>query len=457
MRKSSIWLVVAVFVTVVAISFVFFSDKVTVTASDAVLLDQGWHANFSAPLKKDALDSDELYVADHNGKRVNAEFSLTDSGKTVHVNGLEPGTYTLHVKKGAINGKLLESAPAKQIQFTVHETIESIASAKELEAYFERAKSMQKRAYGEVTSEMESAESSSLNADTANSAASSAGGDHSSTNNQVEGVDEADLVKTDGNYIYSTLGNGKVVITDIRNPQQIQKASEITMEEGYYPSQLFLHDQTLIVIGDKYVPYPNEEKSDEKMSHHAGEWNDNSAVVQCRKSAKTIPHSGNRCRRLFERRKENRRYAIHGHQCATEFLGDGKIGGRCTSSACADSAEGDSPELIDYKDIAILPGAMEPSYSVITAIDLSAPAENKVVTKGYLGSSEQLYMSEENLYLTATIYETNSPDTRVSSTMLWNPATADSELFKFSLNGTDCHIPQFGQAERTFAQPVFDG
>ena len=255
MRKSSIWLVVAVFVTVVAISFVFFSDKVTVTASDAVLLDQGWHANFSAPLKKDALDSDELYVADHNGKRVNAEFSLTDSGKTVHVNGLEPGTYTLHVKKGAINGKLLKVHPAKQIQFTVHETIESIASAKELEAYFERAKSMQKRAYGEVTSEMESAESSSLNADTANSAASSAGGDHSTTNNQVEGVDEADSVKTDGNYIYTVMGNNKVTITDIRNPKKIQKASEIKMEEEFYPSQLFLHDDTLIVLGEKYEPY----------------------------------------------------------------------------------------------------------------------------------------------------------------------------------------------------------
>ena len=42
---------------------------------------------------------------------------------------------------------------------------------------------------------------------------------------------------------------------------------------------------------------------------------------------------------------------------------------------------------------------MEPTYSVITAIDLSSPAEGKVVTKGYLGASEQLYMSEDNLYL----------------------------------------------------------
>ena len=77
---------------------------------------------------------------------------------------------------------------------------------------------------------------------------------------------------------------------------------------------------------------------------------------------------------------------------------------------------------------------MEPSYSVITAIDLSSPAENKVVTKGYLGGSEQLYMSEENLYLTATIYETNAS---TSNKMIWNPGNANSELFKFTLNKTN--------------------
>lgn len=98
-----------------------------------------------------------------------------------------------------------------------------------------------------------------------------------------------------------------------------------------------------------------------------------------------------------------------------------------------DSIVGDDPELIDYKDIAILPGAMEPTYSVITAIDLSSLVEGKVVTKGYLGGSEQLYMSEDNLYLTATIYETNAS---TSNKMIWNPGTANSELFKFTLNKT---------------------
>ena len=95
--------------------------------------------------------------------------------------------------------------------------------------------------------------------DTSESAKSS-GSDHSTTNNQVEGVDEADSVKTDGNYIYTVMGNNKVTITDIRDPKKIRKASEIKMEEEFYPSQLFLHGDTLIVLGEKYEPYNNEDE-----------------------------------------------------------------------------------------------------------------------------------------------------------------------------------------------------
>ena len=67
-----------------------------------------------------------------------------------------------------------------------------------------------------------------------------------------------DIVKTDGNYIYAVVGDGKVAITDIRDPKNIQKAATITMEEGFYPSQLFLHGKTLVVLGEKYEPYREE-------------------------------------------------------------------------------------------------------------------------------------------------------------------------------------------------------
>ena len=45
--------------------------------------------------------------------------------------------------------------------------------------------------------------------------------EHSTTNIQVENVDEADITKTDGDYIYS-ISNNKVVITNVKDPANIK-------------------------------------------------------------------------------------------------------------------------------------------------------------------------------------------------------------------------------------------
>ncbi|MFC5589292.1 beta-propeller domain-containing protein [Sporosarcina soli] len=313
------------------------------------------------------------------------------------------------------------------------ETIESVTSADELKAYFERAKKELSWMNQSGMVEQESAESAvkSESSDTANST-----GDHSTTNNQVEGIDEADLVKTDGEYIYSTLGNGKVVITDIRDPKKMKKAAEIKMEEGFYPSQLFLHEQTLIVLGSKYEPYPYDEKADARiMPMMNGMTMLRFYSVEDPEKPKLIREVGAEGYLNGARKTGDLLYVVTNVQpnfwIMEEFDGD------VLRPHVLDSMEGEQPQPIDYKDIAILPGAMEPSYSVITAINLSSPADNKVVTKGYLGSSEQLYMSKENLYLTSTIYEASTSPNATSSSMIWNPGNANSELFKFTLDGTD--------------------
>ena len=53
--------------------------------------------------------------------------------------------------------------------------------------------------------------------------------DFSKTNTQVNGVDEADIVKTDGKYIYY-LTNSKLVIVDVQNPSKMVSVSDISFE-----------------------------------------------------------------------------------------------------------------------------------------------------------------------------------------------------------------------------------
>lgn len=408
-------------------------EKITVTASEHALINQGLYVNFSTALNKNAIQSDDVYVTSSNGDKIVAELTLDEGRQIVHVEGLEPGKYTLHIKKSAFKGKPLRSLSTNELKFTMHETIESVTSAKELTDYFKRVLAMQdKQSYGV---EMETMEDSAASGGDSEKSKSSSD-DHSTTNTQVEGVDEADLVKTDGDYIYATLGDGKVSITDIRNPEQMKIATEIAMEEDFYPSELFLHEDMLLVLGGRFESYPMQGKMDSRLDRMPGK-----SMTTIRLYDVSVPGKPTLIREVGAegylngaRKVKNILYFITNVQ--PNFWMMEQLDEEELLPYVSDSSRSEEVTPLNYQDISILPGAMEPTYTVITAIDLSSPAEGKVVTKGYLGASEQLYMSTNNLYLTATNYEQVTSGGDSKSSMIWNPGTGNSDVFKFALNGT---------------------
>ncbi len=84
---------------------------------------------------------------------------------------------------------------------------------------------------------------------------SSGASDYSTTNIQVEGVDEADIIKNDGKYIYVVSGN-KVVIVDAYPAEDMEILSEIEVENGSV-GEIFINGDKLIVFSNEYsyVPY----------------------------------------------------------------------------------------------------------------------------------------------------------------------------------------------------------
>ncbi len=74
--------------------------------------------------------------------------------------------------------------------------------------------------------------------------------DFSTTNIQVEGVDEADIVKTDGKYIYVVSG-AKVFIIDAYPAEDAWILSEIELSEN--PVEIFINGDKLTVIGQMYL------------------------------------------------------------------------------------------------------------------------------------------------------------------------------------------------------------
>lgn len=80
-------------------------------------------------------------------------------------------------------------------------------------------------------------------------AAPTAAEDYSTTNIQVEGVDEADIVKNDGKYIYVVSGS-KVIIVDAYPAEDAKILSEI--EFNGTPQQIFINKDKLVVFGYGY-------------------------------------------------------------------------------------------------------------------------------------------------------------------------------------------------------------
>ncbi len=75
--------------------------------------------------------------------------------------------------------------------------------------------------------------------------------DYSQTNVQVEGVDEADIVKNDGKYIYTVSGN-RIVIVDAYPADSADVVSEIEFDKQDTVSNIFVNGDKLIVFLNSY-------------------------------------------------------------------------------------------------------------------------------------------------------------------------------------------------------------
>lgn len=77
---------------------------------------------------------------------------------------------------------------------------------------------------------------------------------HSSTNVQVEGLDEADIIKVDGNYIY-TLNYDVLRIIHVNSGQMSVVWTSDFIESNFYADEIVIEGDRLAVLGRSYTEY----------------------------------------------------------------------------------------------------------------------------------------------------------------------------------------------------------
>ena len=213
--------------------------------------------------------------------------------------------------------------------------------------------------------------------------------EYSTTNIQVENVDEADITKTDGDYIYS-LSEDKVVITDVKDETQIKIASEIEPEDSNtIPSDLILYNDKLIVISEKmkysssYYYYYNNRSSTVVTVYDIS---DREQPKKIKDYQLEQPYYTSRC-------IDGRLYVIssgylkeENDEIVTYYYEDGK--------------------QIDpgYKNIKRIKDIDTTDQTILSMLDLNNINE-AVKVNSYLMNVENAYVSENNIYLLEEKYD----------------------------------------------------
>ena len=211
--------------------------------------------------------------------------------------------------------------------------------------------------------------------------------EYSTTNIQVENVDEADITKTDGDYIYS-LSEYDVVITEVKDPQNIKVVSRITDgDSNTIPEDLILFQDKLIVIYQKGVStssyyYKNNVKTVVSVYDISSK--------EKPKEIKTYeleqPYYTSRCinGRLYVISSGNLRKEED--KIVTYYKEDGKT--------------------IDpgYSNIKRIKDLNTTSQTILSMLDLNEN-ESSVKVNSYLMDVENAYISEKNIYLLEEKYK----------------------------------------------------
>ncbi len=253
----------------------------------------------------------------------------------------------------------------------------------------------------EASPDMKAFSSSAVSADSRTGLGGGTEG-FSSTNVQVEGVYESDVVKTDGSFIYCMDDSHVTILSP-----DLKTVSKIKSTKGEHFSELYIKDNKLIVTGIRFEESPDAEKIREKPNSSPKVLYD-VAYYRLGKNYTIfrIYDVSNKAKPIHERSVD-----MEGYSVSTRLIGDvlyfitNKFNGFYMPEApdddivptYYDSVVGKDRILMDAKKISYFPDSLAVEFMLIGALNIKEKKETSV--ESFLGSGTTMYMNTSSLYL----------------------------------------------------------
>ena len=270
--------------------------------------------------------------------------------------------------------------------------------------------------------------------------------DYSTTNTQVENVDEADIVKTDGEYIYYVL-NGVLHIVKADTLEIVSNIKIQTDNERFTISEIFLKDDKVVLLGNGYTLGEPVTKTSEENSlvERVG--------VNAIQTAKAIVYN-------IENKNEPelvREVALEGNYMNSRMVGDnlylisrksayfyGDVEDNTILPIMKDSvASTDEIKRVNCTDIIYFEGTEDKSFMLVGGFNINENEE--VCVETFFGAGDTVYANEKNLYLTQRVWGENYKTT----------------IYKFGLEDARIKLLAKGEVEgglnNQFSMDEYDG
>ncbi|MGI6677519.1 MAG: beta-propeller domain-containing protein [Dehalobacterium sp.] len=266
--------------------------------------------------------------------------------------------------------------------------------------------------------------------------------DFSTTNLQIEGVDEGDLIKTDGSYIYQ-VNNNRVVIVRAFPAEKMAVTQIIKFNLGEFsPRELYVDDKHLVVIGSSYDNHTmNRPLIAEDINIYP-------PVLQSQTVKVLIYDISNKSniKKIREVELEgsyisSRKVGSLVYLTTNKYIDYYRIMKGEEEAALPfyrDSIMKDPKIEIPYKDICYFPGRLQPNYLIAAGLDLDQP-DKEMKVSAYLGAGENIYATAHSLYAALTGYQTGENVVSELNTL----------VYKFTLDQGEVKYDALGEVPGT--------